>query len=152
MKQLLLNANLLLGPWICERLDTDWLPGRGECIGLADSGRIVAGVLFDSFNGASVCMHIAAEPGSQWMNRKLLWVCFDYPFNQLKVSKILGLVAEGNTAARRLDEHLGFVREATLRDADPSGDLLIYSMTRSQCRWLNMRSPFDGQAQSTKAS
>lgn len=152
MKRLILNEDARLGPWICQRLGTTWLPGRGSCIGLEDDTGIVVGVLFDSFNGASVFMHVAAVPGKSWMDRKILWICFDYPFNQLKVKKIFGLVEEGNQAAREFDENLGFVREATLTDAAPSGSLLVYSMTRSQCRWLNMRSPFHGQARCTAAA
>ena len=108
-------------------------------IGLEEDGVLIAGVKFDNFNHASVCMHVAAVPGKRWMTREYLWTSFDYPFNQLKVRKILGLVAETNTVARRFDEHLGFSLEATIKDASPDGDLLIYSMTKDRCRFLGIK-------------
>ena len=71
-------------------------------------------------------------------SRPLLAICFDYPFNQLGVRKILGLVPESNAAAKRFDEHVGFELEATLSEAHPTGNLLVYSMTREKCRWLSL--------------
>lgn len=106
-------------------------------MGMEEEGEITAGVLFDSYNGASVCMHVAANPGKRWMNREMLWYAFAYPFLQLRVKKILGIVASADHHTRKFDEHLGFVLEATLKDAHPQGDLLLYTMTREQCRWLD---------------
>jgi hypothetical protein len=151
MKSLIINQDERLGPWICDRLGTEWLSGRGSCIGLEEAGEIVAGVLFDSCNGASVMMHVAAIPGKRWMTRELLWICFDYPFNQLGVKKIIGLVASRDESVIAFDTHLGFVHEATLKDAHPSGDLLLLTMTRAQCRWLHMRSPY-GKAESPESA
>jgi RimJ/RimL family protein N-acetyltransferase len=64
-------------------------------------------------------------------------IIFDYPFNQLKVKKLIGKVAEDNEDAVKLDEHFGFVLEATVHDYSPSGALKIYTMVREQCRILN---------------
>ena len=107
-------------------------------IGLEKDGQLIAGVKFDNWNRRSICMHVAAK-GKDWLTRDYLWVCFDYPFNQLGVSKILGFVAESNKDARRFDEHLGFRLEHSIADAHPDGALLIYSMTRDQCRFLGLR-------------
>jgi RimJ/RimL family protein N-acetyltransferase len=115
-----------------------WYPGSAA-IGLFEDGELVAGVVFDSYNRASVCMHVAAVEGKRWMSRPYLQGCFAYAFRQLGVKKILGLVPADNTEARAFDEHLGFVLEATLKDAHPNGDLLIYSMTPDQCRWLHLK-------------
>jgi RimJ/RimL family protein N-acetyltransferase len=125
-----------VGSWVCARTGGTLDP-NSVAIGLqrTDDMRLIAGVLFDQYNGRSICMHVAAE-GAGWMTREYLRVCFDYPFNQAKVTKILGLVDSTNIQARRFDEHLGFQLEATLKDAGKFGDLLIYSMTRQQCRFL----------------
>ena len=80
------------------------------------------------------------------MNREFLWFCFYYPFEQLRVNKILGLVESTNLEAQRLNEHLGFTLEATLKDAAPKGDLLIYSMKRDQCKWLDLKGKYRGEA------
>jgi RimJ/RimL family protein N-acetyltransferase len=106
-------------------------------IGIEDeTGRLIAGVKFDQWNGRSVCMHVAALPGVNWLTRGFTRACFDYAFGQLGVIKVLGLVDAANLAARQFDEHLGFVLEATITDASPGGDLLIYSMTRASCRYI----------------
>lgn len=108
-------------------------------IGLEDDGKIVAGVLYDNYNGASVNTHIAANNSKRWMNREYLHFIFWYPFEQMKVKRLTALVAENNTDSRNFVKKLGFDLEATLQDADPDGDLLVYRMFRDQCKWLNMR-------------
>lgn len=130
---------------MCERQGVSWL-GVGECIGLLDdSDAILAVVCFDEYNKANVNMHVASVPGKRWLNREFLWYCFFYPFEQLKVKRITGLVAFSNMEARRFDENLGFTLEATLKDAHPDGDLLVYCMTKAQCRWLTLKDTPHGQ-------
>lgn len=106
-------------------------------IGWAEKGTLIAGVAYTDFNGVNLCMHVVAEPGRRWLRREYLWACFDYPFNQCKVRRVTGLVGQGNTEARKFDEHLGFTLETTLRDAHPTGDLLVYKMMRSECQWIS---------------
>lgn len=121
-------------------------------IGLEQDGELIAVVLFDGYNGASICMHVAAVPGAHWMTREYLYFCFAYPFRQLGVKKILGLVGSGNLPARRFDEHLGFVLEATLKDAHPDGDLLVYGMHLEACRWLNVKRIAHGKERTAAAT
>lgn len=106
-------------------------------IGWHDGKRLVAGVAYNEFNPVNVCMHVVAIPGKRWLNRRFLWACFDYPFNYCKVNRVTGVVAEGNEQARKFDEHLGFTLEATLQDAHPTGNLLVYRMLRSECKWIS---------------
>jgi hypothetical protein len=129
-----------VGPWVCDRTGGSFSKSDSAAIGLTNptTDDLIAGVLFDGWNGRSICMHVAAVPGARWMTREFLWVCFDYPFNQINVSKIVGLVDSTNAPARKFDEHLGFIQEATIKDAGKVGDLLIYTMTRQQCRFLEM--------------
>lgn len=157
VRKVVLGADDLVGKFVLGATGGEWTPGRGVGIGLADYAapvpKLLAGVVFDSYNKASVQMHVAAVPGARWMTRAFLWTCFHYPFEQLKVNKILGPVGSANTAARRFDEHLGFVLETALKDAHPDGDLLIYSMTRDQCRFLNLQIPdYHGQVVRTTGS
>jgi RimJ/RimL family protein N-acetyltransferase len=139
VKRIILDEADRVGEFVLSFSGGGYTPGRGSAIGLEENGTLIAGVLFDSYNGASVCMHVAALPGARWMTKQYLGVCFAYPFRQLHVNKILGLVGSANFPARRFDEHLGFQLEATLPAAHPDGDLLIYTMTESQCRWLNIK-------------
>lgn len=131
---LLIDASRV-GRFVCERTGSSYIEGTGQGLGWLHEGELVAGVLYTDFNGRSVCMHVAAD-GERWLKREYLRVCFDYPFNQMGVRKILGLVDSSNEKARRFDEHIGFRLEATISDAGRTGDLLVYSMTKDGCRWL----------------
>jgi RimJ/RimL family protein N-acetyltransferase len=123
-----------IGPWVCRRAGGAWIPGRGTAIGKEKAGELVAGVLYEDWNGANIVCHIAGE--GAWANREFLRVIFDYPFNQLKVRRITVPVASVNHISRRFVEHLGFELETTLADAHPEGDILLYRITPDKCRWL----------------
>lgn len=144
-KWVLLGEDDLVGDWVAKRTGGTYLPGSGPSFALCEGTRIIAGVSYDNYNGACMQMHVAAEPGARWLTREFLRICFAYPFKQCRVNKVIGLVGSGNEPARRFDEHLGFVLEATLKGAHPDGDLLVYSMDRAQCRWLNLRGTSNGQ-------
>lgn len=122
--------------WVADRTGGNYYAGSGSSIGLARDGEIVAGVLYDNFTGRAVQMHVASDGSRKWMNREYLRACFDYPFRQLGVNKVIGIVDSTNTDALRFDHHLGFVTEAVIKDAGKHGDLHILSMTRQQCRFL----------------
>ena len=125
----------IIGPWVCHRTGGSYVEQDSQTIGLVRNGELVAGVLYDHYNGRSIAMHVAAI-GKFWMTRQYLHACFHYPFIQLGVNKILGLVDSTNLAAQKFDEHLGFKAEAIIKDAAPQGDLIIYSMTAADCRFL----------------
>lgn len=141
-----------VGAWVMAQNDAAWLPGQGQGFGVEDdSGELVAGVVFDNYNGVSMQIHVAAKPGVNWVSRELLRMTFSYPFGQLRLKKLFGLVGSTNLAARRFDEHLGFRLEATLKDAYPEGDLLVYSMTPEQCRWITVKEDPHGKESRTPA-
>lgn len=104
-------------------------------IGWSEGGELVAGVLYEGFNGVNLWMHVAAVPGRRWLRREYLRACFAYPFCVCRVARISGYVEERNLEARRFDEHLGFREEARLRGAAADGgDVIIYVMRREDCR------------------
>lgn len=119
--------------WVGERLETEFFKCRA--IGYERRGELIAGVVYDEFNGANVNMHVAAE-GVNWLTRNYLRVVFAYPFQQLKVKRVTAMVAASNKKALRFDLHLGFRLETILRDAAPDGDLLILVMRPQDCRWI----------------
>lgn len=103
----------------------------------ADTHMPVAGVIYDCYNGATIHAHIwvssERRPSREWYA-----AIFDYPFNVLRVVKIVGQVNSSNSEARKLDEHFGFVMEAEIKDYYEHGNsLMVYTMTREQCRVLN---------------
>lgn len=124
----------IVGPWV-EKNGGGYYRDGTKAIGLRSSDGLVAGVMYDYWNGASVYMHVAIRGR---ITREFLWVCFDYPFNQLGCNVVLGLVAEDNKAAQRFDEHLGFRLQTRIENAHPSGALLLYVMRKEDCRWANL--------------
>ena len=108
-----------------------------EALGIERDGELVAGVIYEGFSKHNVWMHVAAVPGSGWLNRSTLKLFFTYPFDQMGVRRVSAYVYASNTAACRFDEHLGFKREATLTGAAPDGgDVIIYAMWRKDCRYV----------------
>ena len=145
MKKILLDTPRV-GTWVAKKLGSEWVPGPTVAIGLVEiaadgSETIIAGALFSDYNQASMQVHLAAEPGARWMTKAYLGFSFQYAFNQAKVKKLLGFVGGQNKAAQRFDEHIGFKLETVIEDAHPDGHLIIYSMTRDQCRWLDIHVP-----------
>lgn len=137
MKRIITDQPERIAAFVGDALDVSGFANY-TAIGLEENGELIAGVLFDYYNGASINMHVAAKPGRRWLTREYLWYCFYYPFIELKVKRITGLVPESNLAARRFDEHLGFELEARLKDAAPDGDVLIYVMWKENCKHLKM--------------
>jgi hypothetical protein len=75
------------------------LPGMRRCedmkaIGLRKNGALVAGVLYEGFNGRNTWIHVAAQPGSKWLVRDYLRACFGYPFVVCGVDRLTGYVDE----------------------------------------------------------
>ena len=135
------GSNAYFGPWMMEKLGGKWFTGRGSVIGLYDTEKKepVAACLFEGHNGASIMLHVASDGSRKWLNKEYLCFVFHYPFVQLRVSKIISPVEGSNLSCRSFIEHIGFSLEATLEGAAPNGDLLIYTMTQKQCRWLTLR-------------
>ena len=121
--------------WVAPRTGGQYY-GGGVGIGIEKDGALIAGVIFDQCNGRSINMHVAAIPGKRWMTKEFLHLCFSYPFDQLKVNKIIISVDSANTEAYAFDKHCGFHDEHTITDAGNLADLHILSMTRQQCRFL----------------
>lgn len=110
--------------------------GTEAGIGWAKNGSLVAGVAYAEWNGPNVVCHIASDGSRRWLTRAYLWTIFDYPFNQLACNRITVCVGEGNAASTRFVKHLGFILEAKLAGAHPTGDLLIFRLRKHECRWI----------------
>lgn len=106
-------------------------------IGVERDGELIGGVIYDDYNGSNIWMHVAGTDGIRWATKSFVQAVFRYPFIQLGCKRISGWVEQSNEKARKLDEHLGFKREAILKGAaQDGGDVFIYCMTREDCRFL----------------
>lgn len=122
-----------IGQWVCGHTGATFTDSM-QAIGNERDGVIIGGVLYDDYRVSSISMHCAGV--GRWLTREFLRAVFDYPFNYLKVKKVIGLVDSMNDKAMRLDKHLGFVQEGLIKEASRFGDLVILTMTREQCRFL----------------
>lgn len=108
-----------------------------RAIGLAKDGEVIAGAIYEGYNGHNVWVHLAGSPGRKWMTRGFLYAGFAYPFLQLGCSRISGYVEAWNKDAIRLDEHFGYRREAVLHGAaSDGGDVILYVMRREDCPYV----------------
>lgn len=133
----ILLDNIAITEWVAAKVGIHPIPGIDKSIGIVRQGEIAGGVVFTNFTHTTISMHCAFETPFA-MNRDFLWMVFDYPFNQLQVKKVLGFVSSANERALKLDMKLGFQHEATVYEGYSDGDMLILSMRRENCRWLNI--------------
>lgn len=125
------------GAWIMQRADGHFVPGYGHSLSTHHDGEIQGGFVLDGFTGVCACVHMAGErPG--WATPDLLWMLFDYAFNQLGVKKLLGMVRSDNYPALSLDLRGGWRVETLVRDMYGEGvHAFILYMKPEFCRWLN---------------
>lgn len=130
-----INSNAAeVGPWVAARMFSEW---KGTpAIGLERGGNMVAGVIYENWNGRSVVGHIAVDG---LMTPAYLAAIFHYPFVYLGCDKIIAPVSEGNAKSIRFLNKLGFQEEARLHDAHPDGSLLLFTMERQKCKFIGER-------------
>ena len=93
-------------------------------------------VAFNGFWGRVCTMHTAGE--GNWVSRKLIWRCFDYPFRQLNLQAVLAPVAASNGRALKFDQKLGFREVHRVRGGWADGDdLIVLQLLREDCHWLD---------------
>jgi hypothetical protein len=139
MIEILTDRDNEVGPWVCERSEGLWYPGRGRTIGVAKSGILRGGVIYDDFNGASIAMHVASDGSRRWMTRNFLWFLFAFPFLDLKCRVAVATLPASRIEAIFYARHLGFIQTAVIQDGHPTGDLLIHTMRREHCPWIHIK-------------
>lgn len=123
----------LVAAWVSNRAEAD-PRGVSAAIGWLSEGKLVAGATYEDYTGGSITATIAIE--NTMMVSQFLRAIFEYPFRQLNVGKVFAMVAQTNSPSRRLVEKMGFEQETVLKDYYSCEDLIVYSMTAKQCRFL----------------
>src|SRR5579883_950627 len=102
-----------------------------------ETGKLLGAFWYSHYFGVSIRMHVSSFVPN-WCTREFLWLAFDYPFNQLGVSKVLGFIRSDNYFVSNFARKLGFVYEAEVKDVFPNGaSLIILGMKKQECRWLH---------------
>ncbi len=113
-------------------------PAGDQVIARTLDNELVGGVVYTAYSpNASCAMHMAAF-NPRWITRDLMWVCFDYPFNQLKVKKIFAPVPSNNALALSMNERFGFKRKYLIEGVFEDADLVVMEMYREDCKWLDI--------------
>ncbi len=142
MAQLIYGREDQLLPWAQERIGVVFRTDA-KTIGLERDENLAAVVVYDGFSECDCNMHIASDGTKAWMNKSLLLSAFAYPFAQLGLLRVTGLVPADNEEALAFDENLGFVREGYHPKAGPGGkDLISLGLLRENCRFY--RGPDNG--------
>lgn len=124
-----------VGNWVTDKAGGNYT-NLCTAIGYEKDGQLIAGVMYDGFTGASIAMHSRIDGR---VPREFYWIVFDYPFNQLQVKNVRGIVRSNNSKAIKLNNHLGFEREAKLRDYFQDSDAIVFCMSRDNCRFLESK-------------
>jgi RimJ/RimL family protein N-acetyltransferase len=133
--------------WDCPDVINDWVstrgggrayPGHCSAFGWVVDGKLVGGIVFTDFNGAQCLANIALDHHT--FPRALLHAGLSYTFSQLQLRRLTFVIKEANLASQELVRRLGAVPEATLRDADIDGNLLIYALFPDDCKiWSRLK-------------
>jgi RimJ/RimL family protein N-acetyltransferase len=124
--------------WLSQKTNCPPLDESAQYVTLLRGDKIEAVCGYDDFNGASVRAHIAIDGQ---VNREFLWFIFYYPFEQLRVKKMIAAVHGLNEKCVRFCEKLGFVQEAKITNVFPDGDLLFLTLTKEKSKMLTVRRP-----------
>lgn len=112
--------------------------GTDPVIARVEGGKLLGGSVFENYTGASMCIHVAGfDP--RWINREILFATFHYPFVQLGCKILFGPTPASNARACKLNLKFGFDPTYRIADVFPDGDMILFTMTPAQCRWLSLR-------------
>lgn len=123
--------------WVGKAIPGYFPTPGAKALGVIKNKQLVAGVIYERFNGSHVEATIAAKPGSGWADRRTLFALFHYPFIQLGCLAITVVVPVSNLASLNLATKLGFEPQAMVRFAAHDGStLIVLQQYRDTCRWI----------------
>lgn len=123
---------------ICHALDMTSNPSN-VTLSLWKDERLRGVVMYERFTKRSIFLHIVGF-GPAWFNRKFLWLGFHYPFEQLGVDKLFGLVSANRVHELDFFRKLGFAVETTIKDVYSDGaDQLVLRLEKKDCKWLKLK-------------
>lgn len=122
-----------VGHWAAARLNSAYFDARSHAIGLERDGKIVAGIIYEQWNGKSITCHAAFDGR---LTPAYLREIFYYPFVVCGVNKMIAPVSSSNSKIMKLLDNMGFAEEARIKDA-ADGDIVFYTLARPDCRFLH---------------
>jgi hypothetical protein len=150
-------TNVQIAEWVMQRLGRRAVKPYRSIGAVDEAGQLVAGVVFNGYNGANVDLSIYA-PGC--ISRSAIRQVMHYAFDVLKATRITvrikrrrrGIVGKVPLyGVGGVVERLGFVFECCAARYYGEGkamDAMVYRMLREDCRWLD-KGPTDGRTRGT---
>lgn len=134
--RLVFDRKALIGAWVAARTGQTAVWGDFYAMGVMEGSTVIAGVVFNNFNGANCLVHIAIGKRSRLILDLFRAVC-DYAFNMCKLKRITGMVPTDEPDVIAFDKHLGFREEFVMKDAAASSDMMVLVLTPADAaRWL----------------
>lgn len=134
----LYGADDMVGDWVGRQIEGYISTPGATALGVVKGGRLVAGVVYERFNGFHCEASIAARAGTSWADRATLFALFDYPFGQLGCEAVTVLVPGSNLSSLNLATKLGFEPQAIVNFAAPDGSpLIVLQQFRNTCKWVS---------------
>jgi hypothetical protein len=115
--------------WLRERAGYLGTPNATAMKVVDGEGRIRAMVAYDDFTPGSCQVHQACDSPIAW--RRLIPAVFCFPFEQLKLRVVLGIVPGDNARALRQTKALGFKETYRVADAwKPGVPMVVHELRR----------------------
>lgn len=131
------GADREVARWVAAQIPGYRPAPNARSLGVIKDGQLVAGVVFENYNGVNVEGSIAALPKAGWATKSTMFSIFHYPFVTLGVRAITILVASSNLASLNLVTKMGFEPEALVKFAAQDGShLVVMKMWRERCKWI----------------
>ncbi len=122
-----------VGHWVAKQMGSSFSADTATAIGLEGADGIVAGVMYENWNGKSITAHMAV---TGQLTRSFIGAIFRYAYNKCGVHKVILPVSSGNDKSNKFVRKLGFIEEARLCEAAPDGDIILYTLKKDDCRFL----------------
>ena len=129
---LIYDAPALVNAWVSSKGGGRANDGFCTALGWLKDNELTAGLVFHDANGVNCSVNIALD--GKVFPPTLLKAGLRYVFLQLQLKRLTFIISEANIASQRLCAQLGAIHEATLRDADINGNLLIYALFPANCK------------------
>ena len=103
---------------------------------LTDDGQIAWVAVFTPTCKGNSNLHIAAA-AKHWFTPEFCRKMFFHGFITLRASRLTASIEAGNIPCQRLAAKTGFRLEGCLRGFE-FGDLLIFGMSKGECKWVEL--------------
>lgn len=131
------GADAEVAQWVGRSIPGYIASPDAKALGVVKGGQLVAGVVFERWNGVHVEASIVARPRSRWADRRTLFALFHYPFVTLGCRAISVTVPGSNLLSLNLSTKLGFEPKAIIPfAAHDGGPLIVLQQYRETCRWI----------------